>query len=107
MPSVVISPTVQLRPVCRLCAFWLGRKPRVSTASSTRCRVSGRIRPAPFSAFDAVPTLTPASAATSVSLARPAEGEREAEVTGGPFPPRRRGVGADVLIGDSSSPRTA
>lgn len=65
MPSVVIRPTVQLRPVCRPCACGFGLKSSVATASRTRWRVSGRIRPLPPRALEAVPTLTPASRATT------------------------------------------
>ncbi len=85
MPSVVISPTVQLRPVCRLCACWLGRNPSASTASRAPAAGLESLLAAPFSAFDAVPTLTPARAATSASFAGPAEREPGATVTRNPF----------------------
>jgi hypothetical protein len=72
MLSVVIMPTVYVRPECRLRAAALATKPSRSAASRTRSRVSGRRLPRPLSALDAVPAETPASAATSVMVtARP------------------------------------
>src|ERR1039458_2609206 len=68
--SVVISPTVKLRPASRLRASALGSKPRSSATRNTRERVSALSLPRPFSALDAVPTDTPARSATSVIVHR-------------------------------------
>jgi hypothetical protein len=46
-------------------------------ASSTRCLVSTRSWPPPFSALDTVPTDTPASLATSLMVAAPRRGGLE------------------------------
>ena len=61
---------MKLRWRNRLCARLLGRKPRRCAVSRMRSRVSAVIRPCPFSAFEAVATLTPAAAATSRKVTR-------------------------------------
>jgi hypothetical protein len=68
--SVVISPTVNERPPSSAWASVLGAKPRRSAARMTRSIVSARSFPCPLSAFDAVPTDTPANSATSLIVAR-------------------------------------
>ena len=68
--SVVISPTVNERPASRACASVFGAKPSRSAARMTRSIVSARSLPCPLSAFDAVPTDTPADSATSLMVAR-------------------------------------
>ena len=68
--SVVIMPTVYVRPASRAWASGFGAKPSFRAASATRSRVSGRSRPWPFRALEAVPMDTPASAATSLIVAR-------------------------------------
>ncbi len=68
--SVVISPTVNERPASSACASVFGAKPSRSAARMTRSIVSARSLPCPLSAFDAVPTDTPADSATSLMVAR-------------------------------------
>src|ERR1041385_321116 len=72
--SLVSRPTVNVRPRIRLRARWLGRKPSCWAAAWTRSRVSSRSWPRPLSAFDAVPTDTPASRATSWMVTRNGKG---------------------------------
>ncbi len=64
--SVVISPTVKLRPDDSARPRLSGVNPSCSAARRTRSLVSSRSWPVSFSAFDAVLVETPASAATSV-----------------------------------------
>ena len=82
------SPTVKLRLRSRLCARLFGRKPRRCAVSRMRSRVSAVIRPCPFSAFEAVATLTPAGAATSrkVTGVLAGAGEASEDMVGGEFP---------------------
>jgi len=68
--SVVIRPTVNERPASRAWARVFGAKPRRSATSVTRSLVSVRSLPCPFSALEAVPMDTPASAATSRMVTR-------------------------------------
>src|SRR3954447_10710205 len=54
----------------RLLMRSFGRNSRSSASRMTRARVSGRSRPLPFNALDAVPTDTPAARATSRIVGR-------------------------------------
>ena len=67
--SDVITPTVKVRPLARLRAEWLGWKSSAAAASCTLARVSGLSCPTPLSALDTVPGETPASLATSLTVA--------------------------------------
>jgi hypothetical protein len=61
----VIRPTVKVLPRSRLLIKSFGRNSRRAASARTRSRVSGRRRPRSLSAFEAVPTETPAARATS------------------------------------------
>ncbi len=63
--SEAIKPTVKLRPLKRLRANAFGTNPSSSAAERTLARVSGRSAPRRLSTLDAVPSETPARAATS------------------------------------------
>ena len=78
--SVVISPTVYVRPASSPRASTFGANPSSRAACATRSLVSARSFPWPFSALDAVPIDTPASAATSRIVTR------RGAASGGPPP---------------------
>ena len=63
--SVVISPTANDWPRCRLCARSFGRKPSSLATAATLARVSAFSVPLLLSAFETVPMLTFAARATS------------------------------------------
>src|ERR1035438_6146343 len=68
--SVVITPTVYVRPTSSPRASMFGAKPSSWAAAATLSLVSERSLPWPFRAFDAVPIETSASAATSRMVTR-------------------------------------
>lgn len=67
--SLVMSPTVPVRPAKSPCASVFGEKWSCSAARWTRWRVSSRTCSRPLSAFEAVAIETPASAAMSLRVA--------------------------------------
>ena len=68
--SVVIRPTVYVRPASSPRARTFGEKPSARAAATTRSLVSRRSLPWPLRALEAVPIETPACAATSLMVAR-------------------------------------
>jgi hypothetical protein len=89
--SVVISPTVYVRPASSPRASTFGANPSSRAACATRSLVSVRSFPCPFSALDAVPIETPASAATSRIVTRRGSPPRPAGASA-PRAPRTAGA---------------
>ncbi len=69
--SLITIPIIRDRRDLRLRAIGFGRYPRRRMASSTRARVASLTRALPAMTWLTVPTLTPASSATSLIVGIP------------------------------------